>query len=106
FRIQSWNQAAERIYGWNADEVIGKTTHEILKTRFESEEEQQWVTERFRQDGFWNGEITQYHKDGSERAILGAITLLKDSSAKPFGVVSVNHDISNRKEAAKKALEL
>ena len=25
YRIQSWNRAAEDIYGWRAEEVIGKT---------------------------------------------------------------------------------
>ena len=29
--IKSWNQAAERIYGWKAKEVIGKSINEVTK---------------------------------------------------------------------------
>ena len=35
FRITSWNQAAERIYGWKAEEVIGKDGSDVLVIRAE-----------------------------------------------------------------------
>lgn len=34
FRIQSWNIAAELIYGWSTEEVIGKATATILHNEF------------------------------------------------------------------------
>ncbi len=33
-RILSWKQAAEKIYGWRADEVVGASSSEIFKTDF------------------------------------------------------------------------
>jgi PAS domain-containing protein len=42
--IQSWNPAAEIIYGWQADEVIGKNGAEVLQTRFESGQDREHIT--------------------------------------------------------------
>ena len=32
--ITSWNKAAAELYGWKADEVIGKILDDLLKTEF------------------------------------------------------------------------
>lgn len=37
FIIQSWNGAAEKIYGWNAEEAIGHSTLDLLKTTYASD---------------------------------------------------------------------
>jgi PAS domain S-box-containing protein len=37
--IISWNRGAERLYGWTAQEAIGKVTHELLQTRFPASRE-------------------------------------------------------------------
>jgi len=34
FAITSWNTGAERIFGWKADEVIGRKGEEFLQTEF------------------------------------------------------------------------
>ena len=33
-RITYWNQGAQQIYGWSALQVLGKVTHDLLKTQF------------------------------------------------------------------------
>jgi PAS domain-containing protein len=37
FIIVSWNKAAEQMYGWRADEVLGRTITEVLKPTYEKE---------------------------------------------------------------------
>lgn len=106
FKILSWNPAAERIYGWSADEVMGRKTSEVLKTQFESEAERQRVVQKFIDQGFWQSEFTQYRRDGTEINILGSTTLFRDRSGNPLGVVSVNHDITDWKRVEREARRL
>ncbi len=99
FRIQAWNRAAESIYGWRAEEVIGRTAVEVLQTRYESVQEREQARREFLKHGHGYGEFIQHRKDGSEVHILGSTTLFKDEQGVPFGIVSVNHDISEHKQA-------
>ncbi|MEO8391801.1 MAG: PAS domain S-box protein [Chloroflexota bacterium] len=97
FRIQSWNPAAERIYGWRAEEVLGKNINELLPTQFPSQETIEQVQDDFLKKGYWIGEASQYHRDGQIIHILSSMVLFKDENSHPFGIVSVNHDITERK---------
>jgi PAS domain S-box-containing protein len=97
--IQSWNRAAERIYGWSAQEVVGKAEVEILHTQFSSPNDSERTARQLREQGWWHGEVIQRHKDGTTRHILGSVSLVKDENGTPFEIVSVNHDVTEAKEA-------
>lgn len=99
FRIQSWNRAAETIYGWPATEVIEKSADELLQTTYESAEERAYRVQDFLERGAWQGEVIQQHRDGSLRYIHASVNLFKDEQGQPSGVVSVNRDITERKRA-------
>lgn len=97
YYAQSWNLAAEVIYGWKSDEILGKSIPETLKTRFEDPGERNRAVQGLLQDGFWQGEVFQQRRDGVERYILGSITLIRDENGNPISIVAVNHDITERK---------
>lgn len=99
FRIQSWNHAAERIYGWSAEEAIGKTTGEIMRTRYAEPGDREHIIRQLHEQGWWQGEVVQHYKDGTPLQILASVTLVKDEGGIPFGIVSVNRDIRERKQA-------
>ncbi len=100
FRVQSWNRAAERIYGWRAEEVIGKKVAAIIPTQNWSLKEIEGVARQLREQGWWQGEVAQQRKDGSFRHILGSVTLMKDDNGAPFGIIAVNHDVTEQRQAA------
>ncbi|MEO8396642.1 MAG: PAS domain S-box protein, partial [Chloroflexota bacterium] len=100
FRIQSWNPAAEQIYGWRAEEVLGKLIGEILRTEFASDESGERMQRDFLEKGAWSDEVVQYHKEGHTLHILSSTVLFKDENGQPFGLVAVNHDITERKRTA------
>ncbi|HLY27064.1 MAG TPA: PAS domain S-box protein, partial [Aggregatilineales bacterium] len=97
-RIQSWNRAAERIYGWQAEEVVGrKTIYEVLRVPTGTEAEREGILKVLLEQGSWHGEIRRPRKDGTELDILVSTTVLKDEHGIPYGVISVHHDITERK---------
>lgn len=98
-RVQSWNPAAERMYGWSAAEATGRTMGELVHTQFTFPEERAYLLERLRGQGWWYGEFIQQRKDGMSCHILSSAALVNDEQGNPIGMIAVNHDITERKQA-------
>ena len=103
FKILSWNKAAETIYGWPADEVIGKAMGEAVPTEYPHDQGQE-VRKLFLEKEHWRGEVIQKRQDGTPIHILASVSLLKDSAGNPAGAVAVNRDITERKEMQERLL--
>lgn len=99
YSIQSWNRAAERIFGWRAEEAIGQSFVDILKIVYTSEEQRRAYIDEFNRTGRWQGEIGLHRRDGSRLDVLAAVTLFKDNENTPLGIVAILHDITARKQA-------
>ena len=95
-RIVYWNQSAERIYGWSAAEVMGRTLPEVLfhgKPPPELEETIKSIKER----GEWSGELHELSKDGRPIIVQGRGTIIKDEQNRPKSLLIINTDITERK---------
>lgn len=103
-RINYWNKAAEKIYLWKAEEVMGKSVFEVLKTDYLQLTSDQ-VIERVNTDGSFIGEVIQFAKDGNIRNIEVNQVLLNDESELPIGYIAVGRDISERLNAMKQIRE-
>ncbi|GAG77805.1 unnamed protein product, partial [marine sediment metagenome] len=101
FKIITWNKAAESIYGWKAEEIIGKKVMETITIEYPYDDPNSVVKQIF-EEGFWKGEVIQPRKDGTRLNMLASISLIKDITGTPIGVVSINHDITDIKKAEKK----
>ncbi|TGK87368.1 PAS domain-containing sensor histidine kinase [Leptospira noumeaensis] len=93
FRITSWNLAAERIYGFTAEEVIGNSALQILKTDDNDLTRESRISE-LQTKGIWQGEIFQYDKGSKKIRIRSAVSFLKDKSGQTIGVIAINRDIT------------
>lgn len=95
-RVVGWNASAERIYGWNAKEVIGKPLNDFLKTEpveNSIEQSQPW------QEEAWSGEVTQLHKDGARLPIWLSVSRVTDGSGDLIGYIGIHRDMRPQKRA-------
>lgn len=105
-KILYWNRAAERLYGWQKEEVRGKTTHELLQTKFPQplEEIQREVIEK----GYWEGELMHTRRDGGVVMVSSRWALRTDDGGKTLSILESNRDITQRvkdEEKFRKLLE-
>ena len=96
FAITNWNQGAEMLYGWRAEEVMGKCLVAIVPTAYIGEQAEK-VIHDFWAQGSWKGEIIQQDKHGARRNVMSSVSLIKDRAGNAIGAVGVNRDISQRK---------
>ena len=101
FKLISWNKAAEKIYGWRQEEVIGKNVQEIIKPIYPNNTVEELMV-ILRKTGHWRGEAIHETKDGIKLNVLVSTSLIKDDSGNTKGAVSVFTDITKRRQAEKK----
>jgi PAS domain S-box-containing protein len=102
--IQSWNHAAETLYGWKEEEVLGKKLHMILNPKYLFQGREQ-VFKTLNEIGEWSGEIIHHRRNGNSLTVHSSINILRDAAGDEVGMVSVNHDISERKRAEEMLIE-
>jgi PAS domain S-box-containing protein len=103
FIIRSWNKAAEDLYGWKEEEVLGKPMIEIVPLIEYVDSTREQVLREFLAKGKWKGEVVQQQRGGKHLHILSAVTSVKTPDGNTYGALAVNRDISDRK-AAEQAL--
>jgi PAS domain S-box-containing protein len=95
--IRMWNRAAERTYGWTAEEMLGKTLPTIPD---EKAEEYRELRDRVNKGEIITGlELVRIHKNGSRMHMGISIAPLKDSDGKVNAHMSIAADITARKRA-------
>ncbi|MDW3646168.1 MAG: PAS domain S-box protein [Bacteroidia bacterium] len=93
FRILSWNPAAEKIYGWNNKESIGKKLFDLLPTKVLGSSQERAHKELFEQ-GSWKGELEQQHKNNKAVRVRSSFTLIPPIKDESPRIVLLNRDIS------------
>ena len=93
--ITFWNKSAERLYGWTAEEALGRSVRDLLyqETSAFSQAHQQTLNL-----GEWVGEMNQVDKYGRELTIEGRWTLVRDKRGNPESVFVINTDISEHRK--------
>jgi two-component system, LuxR family, sensor kinase FixL len=96
-RITFWNRGAQELYGWSAEEALGRSTHRLLRTEFPSPLEA--VEAELHRTGRWEGELTQSRRDDSRIVVASRWSLRRDATAQPVATLETNNDITARKHA-------
>ena len=89
--IEFWNTGAERLYGFVSDEAVGRSSHDLLQTKFPVEFSE--LHSQLQNEHYWSGELRHICKGGREVIVDSRMQLLDDGT-----VLEVNRDITERKQ--------
>jgi PAS domain S-box-containing protein len=92
-RITSWNKGAEQLYGWTAEEVIGKVLHSFLPTEFPKPLVE--IEAELQREGNFTGEVVQIARDGRRIHSLCRWVLDRETES----ILTSYTDITERKQA-------
>src|SRR5262245_51864815 len=96
--ITSWNKGAEKLFGYAADEVIGKPVT-ILFPEDRLDEETRILERMRRGERIEHYDTVRWSKDGREIDISLAVSPIRDKAGKIIGASIIARDISERKRA-------
>jgi PAS domain S-box-containing protein len=103
--ITSWNRGAERIFGYGAEEAIGRSILMIIPEDRRSEEED--VLRRVAAgEVVHHFETVRVAKDGSLKDISLTVSPIKDREGRIVGASKIARDISDRKRSEEASLQL
>ena len=104
-RISSWNRSAERVFGYSAEEVVGRHLHRLLVPARLHESHEKGFAEFLRSgEGVAVGkvlELSALHKEGRE--FLVELSLAPVRLHDQWHAVGVVRDITERKRAEEKS---
>ncbi|MBW7971153.1 PAS domain S-box protein [Bradyrhizobium sp. BR 10289] len=92
--ITFWNTTAEQVYGWSADDALGKLADELLQTRYPDRRE--IIEADLLATGRWEGRVQQRTKEGAELTVDARWALQHDRAGKPVGVLETHTDVTDR----------
>jgi PAS domain S-box-containing protein len=96
--VTSWNPAAQQIFGYTAEEMIGQPIIKIIPHDLYHEEEM-ILSKLRRGEIIEHMETTRMKKDGTLIDISLTVSPVRDESGKVIGVSKIARDITNTKRA-------
>jgi PAS domain S-box-containing protein len=95
FVIRVWSRGAEQVYGWTAEEAIGKVSHELLKTVFPLPLTDLYA--KLLETGSWEDEVTHTRRDGTQLRMMSRWAPHRDANGDVIGSLQVNTDVTERR---------
>lgn len=94
-RIVFWNRGAQRLYGWSAEDALGRKADDLFyrEEAVGCAEARKAVMEK----GEWTGELCQVTKDERQITVDSHWTLMRDNKAAPKSILAINTDITDKK---------
>jgi PAS domain S-box-containing protein len=99
--ITVWNSGAERLYGWSANEAIGRPMEELI---FAESNDRKALLKQLISSGEFHGEIKHRAKDGREVIVDSRATLIRNDDGTPRAVLGINTDVTEKKKVEKHML--
>jgi len=95
-RVTTWNQGAERIHGYPATEVLGKSFAMLFTKEDQAAGKPQEELEKAARDGHFEGEAWRVRKDGVHFWANVVLTSIRDQQGNLVGYAKVMRDFTER----------
>jgi PAS domain S-box-containing protein len=96
-KIASWNVGAENVFGYTAEEILGKPLSVLAPPELENEPFQ-FLDEVTQAQTVAHHETVRRRKDGALIDVSLTLSPLKDASGNPIGASVIARDITRRKQ--------
>ncbi|HEY0077366.1 MAG TPA: PAS domain S-box protein [Pyrinomonadaceae bacterium] len=97
-RVLYWNKSAERIYGWVAEEAVGKTARELSLLTDGNSAQFERARRELLERGEWLGELAQRTRNGAEIVVESRWTLVHDERGQPSSILIINSDATEKRK--------
>jgi PAS domain S-box-containing protein len=105
-RVRSWNEGAQRIMGYTADEVIGTSFKRFYPEQAMASGFPDFELETAKREGRFEDENWRVRKDRSQFWANVVITALHDNTGELVGFAKITRDLTARREAEEQARNL
>jgi PAS domain S-box-containing protein len=96
--VTSWNAAAERLFGFTAEQMIGQPITRIIPEELQHEET--LILSKLRQgERIERYETVRLHKEGHRLEVSLTVSPIRDSSGRIVGAAKIAHDVTARRRA-------
>jgi PAS domain S-box-containing protein len=100
-----WNKFAQKLYGWTAQEAIGRQIMELTTPKMMAEQAIE-IMSHLRQGESWTGEFNVQRRDGTVFPVQIINSPISNDEGKLIGIVGTSIDISERKQQEESLIEL
>jgi PAS domain S-box-containing protein len=97
FRLTVWNRGAERLYGFTAEEVLGRPARDVAS--YAGDESRLELERRLLETDRTRIEITAYRKDGTPIEVELISAAVRDSGGAVSGYLGIHRDMTSQKRA-------
>jgi PAS domain S-box-containing protein len=94
-----WNPFAEGLYGWPAEEAMGRLSNELMVNVEVSQQQNAEMTACLLSGKGWSGEYPAFHRDGTLLHVQATITPITNEAGDMIFAIGVSTDITERKQA-------
>src|SRR3954454_24784470 len=93
-----WNNAATKLYGWSAEEAIGRDAAEMIPLSV-APEEIAAMTAALQQGNDWSSDLLIRRRDGEWLPVLYTLTPIKNEDGGITGSISIAADLTEHRRA-------
>lgn len=97
YRITVFNNAAEKIYGLKAADVIGQPIRPLINHEYLTAGPDE-VLSCLDETGGWEGMVYYDHPEGNRVFMLATLTVLRDDQGKRIGIAAIHRDVSEKRK--------
>jgi len=90
--VRFWNSGAEALYGWKREEIVGRSLHEVLATRFPVAFRE--IEASLYETGRWEGNLIQFTRSGDELTVACRKALKIGPSGLPEAILEISRDVT------------
>ncbi|HLM17879.1 MAG TPA: PAS domain-containing protein, partial [Acidimicrobiia bacterium] len=104
-RIALWNRRAEELYGWSEQEVLGRSTIDVLVPLLDRETAEQ-IMDSVVSGERWDGDFSVVRRDGDTTRVYVVDTPIIDDTGAVVAVVGASEDVTEQRLLEQRAADL